>query len=597
MKKQVPLYLLCIVCLLSLFLFLGDTWFNTRGEPREAIVAYSMLEHGNWILPINNGDEIAFKPPLLHWCIAALSFVTGGISELTARIPSALALSLMTLAVYAFYARRRGVEVALLTALILLGNFEVHRAGMACRVDMLLAALMVGALLALFRWTERSERGIPWMAWLCLSGAALTKGPVGVLLPCAVVGVYMLLRGRTFWYAFWRLALLSVGALLPLFAWYYAAYCEPHGGERFLNLIYEENVLRLTGRMTYASHINPWPYNVMTVLTGMLPFTLVLLLLLPAGCRNVARRWAGRSRTGRTFGQWFSTVRTWCVNAFGRLRSMDDARLFTLLCVAGIFLFYCIPKSKRSTYLLPLYPFLAYYVAEGLLWLRDHRTRTLLLFGRVLIGLSVTLTVAYLLLRAGAIPVSLLGSGRHAAENAAYLTALQTVHLSLRDMLAIVTPVAMAGYFLICSQRERRRAKPLAWPAAITGMSLAIFFALDGFYLPTVLNIKSDRDVARQISHIQPTGTIYSYRTDIIEANRMHPFTINFYLGDRIIPIDKADVLPAMGLLVTGDDEIENFRRQYPQYDALLLLDSRHRSCDDKKEVKVYAFSSRTIQK
>lgn len=597
MKKQVPLYLLCIVCLLSLFLFLGDTWFNTRGEPREAIVAYSMLEHGNWILPINNGDEIAFKPPLLHWCIAALSFVTGGISELTARIPSALALSLMTLAVYAFYARRRGVEVALLTALILLGNFEVHRAGMACRVDMLLAALMVGALLALFRWTERSERGIPWMAWLCLSGAALTKGPVGVLLPCAVVGVYMLLRGRTFWYAFWRLALLSVGALLPLFAWYYAAYCEPHGGERFLNLIYEENVLRLTGRMTYASHINPWPYNVMTVLTGMLPFTLVLLLLLPAGCRNVARRWAGRSRTGRTFGQWFSTVRGWCVNAFGRLRSMDDARLFTLLCVAGIFLFYCIPKSKRSTYLLPLYPFLAYYVAEGLLWLRDHRTRTLLLFGRVLIGLSVTLTVAYLLLRAGAIPVSLLGSGRHAAENAAYLTALQTVHLSLRDMLAIVTPVAMAGCFLICSQRERRRAKPLAWPAAITGMSLAIFFALDGFYLPTVLNIKSDRDVARQISHIQPTGTIYSYRTDIIEANRMHPFTINFYLGDRIIPIDKADVLPAMGLLVTGDDEIENFRRQYPQYDALLLLDSRHRSCDDKKEVKVYAFSSRTIQK
>lgn len=597
MKKQVPLYLLCIVCLLSLFLFLGDTWFNTRGEPREAIVAYSMLEHGNWILPINNGDEIAFKPPLLHWCIAALSFVTGGISELTARIPSALALSLMTLAVYAFYARRRGVEVALLTALILLGNFEVHRAGMACRVDMLLAALMVGALLALFRWTERSERGIPWMAWLCLSGAALTKGPVGVLLPCAVVGVYMLLRGRTFWYAFWRLALLSVGALLPLFAWYYAAYCEPHGGERFLNLIYEENVLRLTGRMTYASHINPWPYNVMTVLTGMLPFTLVLLLLLPAGCRNVARRWAGRSRTGRTFGQWFSTVRTWCVNAFGRLRSMDDARLFTLLCVVGIFLFYCIPKSKRSTNLLPLYPFLAYYVAEGLLWLRDHRTRTLLLFGRVLIGLSVTLTVAYLLLRAGAIPVSLLGSGRHAAENAAYLTALQTVHLSLRDMLAIVTPVAMAGYFLICSQRERRRAKPLAWPAAITGMSLAIFFALDGFYLPTVLNIKSDRDVARQISHIQPTGTIYSYRTDIIEANRMHPFTINFYLGDRIIPIDKADVLPAMGLLVTGDDEIENFRRQYPQYDALLLLDSRHRSCDDKKEVKVYAFSSRTIQK
>lgn len=131
----------------------------------------------------------------------------------------------------------------------------------------------------------------------------------------------------------------------------------------------------------------------------------------------------------------------------------------------------------------------------------------------------------------------------------------------------------------------------------IAGMSLAILFALDGFYLPTVLNVKSDYAVAQQIGHIQPTGTIYSYRTDIIEANRMHPFTINFYLGDRIIPIDKASAPPATGLLVTGDDEIRNFSRQYPQYDVLLLMDSHHRSCDDKKEVKVYAFSSRTIQK
>ena len=31
--------LLALVCLVSLFLFMGDTLFNTRGEPREAVVA------------------------------------------------------------------------------------------------------------------------------------------------------------------------------------------------------------------------------------------------------------------------------------------------------------------------------------------------------------------------------------------------------------------------------------------------------------------------------------------------------------------------------------------------------------------------------
>lgn len=62
-KENRNLLWLTLFCVVTLFLFLGDVFFNTRGEPREAIVAYSMLEHGNWILPVNNGDEIAFKPP------------------------------------------------------------------------------------------------------------------------------------------------------------------------------------------------------------------------------------------------------------------------------------------------------------------------------------------------------------------------------------------------------------------------------------------------------------------------------------------------------------------------------------------------------
>ena len=187
-EKQ-TLLLLALLCGLSLFVFLGDTLFNTRGEPREAIVAYSMLEHGNWVLPVNNGDEIAFKPPLLHWCVAAISSLAGGVSEYTSRLPSALAVWVMILGGFVFYARRRNVEVALLMGLLTLTCFEVHRAAYACRVDMLLSALVVLALYALYRWTERGLKGIPWLAWALMAGAALSKGPVGVILPCGVAGV------------------------------------------------------------------------------------------------------------------------------------------------------------------------------------------------------------------------------------------------------------------------------------------------------------------------------------------------------------------------------------------------------------------------
>ena len=43
-------WMLLALCIVTLFLFLGNTLFNTRGEPREAVVALSMLQDGNWVL-------------------------------------------------------------------------------------------------------------------------------------------------------------------------------------------------------------------------------------------------------------------------------------------------------------------------------------------------------------------------------------------------------------------------------------------------------------------------------------------------------------------------------------------------------------------
>lgn len=143
-------WLLALVCLCSLFLFLDDTLFNTRGEPREAVVALSMLKEGNWVLPINNGIDMAYKPPFFHWLVALCSLPLGYVTEYSARMPSAIALSMMTLAGFRFYARRRGLGLALVSSLILLSNFEVHRAGVACRVDMVLTCMMVLSLYALY---------------------------------------------------------------------------------------------------------------------------------------------------------------------------------------------------------------------------------------------------------------------------------------------------------------------------------------------------------------------------------------------------------------------------------------------------------------
>ena len=87
---------------------------------------------------------------------------------------------------------------------------------------------------------------------------------------------------------------------------------------------------------------------------------------------------------------------------------------------------------------------------------------------------------------------------------------------------------------------------------------------------------------------IPSSATICSYRTDVLEANRMHPFTVNFYLNNRIVPIDKMKPLPKTCYLLVGNDEIEDFQRVYPQYRPRLVWDSQHRSCDDRKVLKLY---------
>ena len=193
-----PLFWVLVLSIIATLPFIGLTDFYSKGEPREAVVALSMLKNGDWILPVNNGGDIPYKPPFFHWCIAICSLLPGYVSEFTARLPSALSLIVLTGISYMFFARRKNGQIALLTAFLLLTAFEVHRAGMACRVDMMLTVFIVGALYLFYRWWENGMEGLPVGAVLCMSGAVLTKGPVGFLLPCLVMVAFLWLRGKSF---------------------------------------------------------------------------------------------------------------------------------------------------------------------------------------------------------------------------------------------------------------------------------------------------------------------------------------------------------------------------------------------------------------
>lgn len=558
-------WLLALLCFLSLFLFMGNSHFHTRGEPREALVAVAMLEDGNWTLPITNGTDIAYKPPLFHWAIASVSSVIGKVTEYTSRMPSAIALTLMILAGFLFYARRRGTELAFLASLLTLTNFEVHRAGVNCRVDMLLSALMVLALYQLYRWAEKKLHGIPWIGILCLSGAFLTKGPVGLVLPCAVVALFAWIRGMNFFRIFFSFLGVAIGACVIPALWYIAAWKQ--GGDTFLQLVLEENVLRFLGKMTYASHENPWHYNVMTVVTGFVPYTLLLLFSLftlkytRVSC-NIKNGWS---------------------NFVKYIREMDDTRLFSLLSIVVMFVFYCIPKSKRSVYLLPIYPFIAYFIAEYIIWLVKRKPQSVRWFNTTLCVLGIALTAVFAIVRMGLVPHSLLGQK---AENLAYLNALETLPLGW-NLLVILLPLAVAICYFRCKGNNSKR---LAYGGA--AMTFALFFALDGVYQPAVLNVKSNKPIAERVKAMEPEGNIYSYITIMAEGNRLHPFTLNYYLNNRVVPF--IDFAPTEGYLFLGDKEYNGFMENYGEdLELEQLPDSRFKSNDNRDWMHIYHFKKK----
>ncbi|MDE7471539.1 MAG: glycosyltransferase family 39 protein [Paramuribaculum sp.] len=533
--------------------------FNTKGEPREAIVAVSIMQSGNWILPVSMGANIPYKPPMLAWLISILSLPFGRVTEYTSRMPSALAAVYLVWATYRFFSRNDGRrDVAALTALVLMTSVEVWRAGWACRVDMVLTAAMVGSLYSMYDWIKRGMKGVPLAASAFMTVAVLTKGPVGCVLPVLCVWLFNLLRPadeRQVWSITWKLAVaVIISCILPA-AWYILAARQ--GGNSFLALVYEENIGRATGTMSYASHENGAWYNPMTLAVGMLPYTLAMLFA------AFVARW--QTVSGRLRG--FFTRR----NATDRRMVM----MFSIVSALTIISFYTIPKSKRSVYLLPMYPFVAYMVTLGLLWLAERCRRLCAVFCGVM-G-SVVLLVGLLALVGSLMPDSLTERWPMLAH------ALRSPMSVIMAMIAV--RVGFGVLRGLCKSGGRRLAG-----SSVAGCMVA-YWCVSAGILPGILNGKSDKPVAEAAAMVTlPDEYVFQF----VDEDMLRYYTANFYLADRI-RLFGAGAMPEQGVLMVSEKDFPVWKEKYGgEYSTgSELWHSDRKSCDTKSKVMLIPFVKR----
>ena len=131
--------LLLALVLALLVLRLGGVPLLGPDEPRYARVAVEMQRSGEWVTPTLQGEPWLEKPPLYYW-LAGGAFRVLGETEAAARVPSVLALLLLTGTAALVGARLHGSAAGLHAGFVAGTSLLTFAYGRAASMDMLLAA-------------------------------------------------------------------------------------------------------------------------------------------------------------------------------------------------------------------------------------------------------------------------------------------------------------------------------------------------------------------------------------------------------------------------------------------------------------------------
>ncbi len=322
-------FALFLFCLFILFHSLGGAALFEPDEGRNAEIAREILLLNDWVTPHDNFVPALDKPIFFYWLIA-LCYKIFGVSEWSARLPSALAALGSVALVYMFVRKSRGPREAAWSALILLTNIETFLLARIVIFDAALTFFMTLSLCS-FHWGARAQKSSARRCLLLLMYASfgagtLLKGPIGLILPAMVICLYVLLSRNWALLRHMHLLLGSLVFFIIVAPWYIWVETRNPGYLRYF--FWEENVVRFL--TPHFQRTAPWYYFFLVLIVGFLPWS----FLIPTMIRDFWKR------------------------------SVDEQSIFVMVWTALPLLFFSLSSSKLPHYILPMYPALSIMTGE-----------------------------------------------------------------------------------------------------------------------------------------------------------------------------------------------------------------------------------------
>lgn len=305
---------------------------------------------------------------------------------------------------------------------------------------------------------------------------------------------------------------------------------------------------------------NPWYYYPLTLLSGFVPWTLLLVISLffikykkPAGSVK---------------------------DFLNRILSMDKVLLFSLIIIVVSLVFFTIPASKRSVYIMLIYPFIAIFIARFFIYLTEAKPKAIRISTSILLAVSILIFIIVALAYTGIINVEELSyhlSKRERTLRDMKIFSDLLIHPGWGGLFAI-TILLIAICNTIYLLRKKINVKVLM---VGFGIVLAVNIFLDAYLLPGFKNTYSARPFAEKLYEK------YDLKDNTYVTNRLvdyrNQYGLNFYLHNIFKNIDKES--PEHGYFITLQMHEEAIKKEYGDRYEFTLLESSDKYNDNRSEM------------
>jgi len=340
---------LCILFYFILFHNIGAYALMDVDETRYVSMSRDMLNSGDFLTLVLNGEYFFEKPPLYFWgeCLSFLTFKQ--VSEFSARFPVCLYGTFSAFLLY-FVGKRvisRGYGVV--SALILATSVEFMILSKFAILDILLATCVGFSIyfgFLTYFCKETNKKHWWWLFYIFAGLAVLAKGIPGFAIPFGTMFFSSIITKRFKEACKPQYLLTGIFVFLSVVLPWHIVMFQTHDPLFFQEYIMKHHVMRFLGSEVIGRE-QPWYFYILTILVGLLPWTISVISVLISRIKNIKTDFFKNF----DFEKLSNTQKYMVLNTIGFLVTM---------------LFFSSSGTKLITYILPVYFFTSCLI--GYIW-------------------------------------------------------------------------------------------------------------------------------------------------------------------------------------------------------------------------------------